>query len=564
MLEIGLNKLSTEAFACLEHCLLPADCLSVRPFVLLCSGYDWTGRVGTSESAYSIGFWHDHTEDLLEGTDRVDETGEHTDYRLGWWYPHTSDRMLSRKSITQLQDLCRANALSSDGSKQDLIDRFLRSKRELWYQECVACPVNTFVNYPGNHSTFSTRGCTPCEKGKYSHEAATVCLSCTADLLHTKAYERTTYTHMHTYSLVKDQLKDSEVFDKFDCQCDPKCAEACSETTCYRVQHKAHSDALAACTLWGGEFVDYDADGRFFWAGEVVDYNHSTWMREGLELLNATTDFYFSLVEPEVDDLGRRWCALVHWNVSGGSQSYSSTLLTSPPSDDKAVTTKTDHYSTQEYVSNVPERVERRAEYAPLPTRHTRFQWHTLCHNPMLSICRKCNPGAATYGPACQRCDNTCPAGFYFNGCNQTFNGCRPCPPGFYSHALATTCTICSAGKYTPTSNHSMCLNCEAGKSSGAPEEGTGDIARDPSFSSSLQFGGGPSQCHACGPGYANSVAGGSCEECSSRVSPVGATACTVCAPGSHEPLSGVALKVMCLELACVSSFCGLFSSCHC
>ena len=506
-------------------------------------GYRWTGRIG-HELTPELGLWYDHAHELEdEAVHEIhDEHGEHTEVRLGWFKDYSEDdgvkdSAMDRMTLEQLVELCRKHGLSTDGSKQDLIDRFRLSKRVLVYQECVACPANTFVNYPGNHSTLETRSCTTCERGTYAPPAATVCRSCTVDRIERHQYDNgrpdiiERYSTNQTLSAVPNRLKDEHVFDAFDCQCDPGCAEECSDTACYRSLSKNHSAAILACELWGGEMISYYDWGSFLWAGQTKYFNYSTLMHEGLKLLNASSGFYFSSVESETDGLGRKWCALVHWNVSS-DKSWNSTLLAAPQGDDSIYTRMTDHYGTREYVWDPPATPNQ-----ALQTRSSRrHHWHALCDNPMPAICRKCNPNVNTYSAACQRCANTCPAGHYYMGCNATFNGCWACPPGTFSTSPATTCTECSAGKYAPSHNQSACLTCPAGKSSA----GAGWTYRT-YFERETGLGGGATGCSTCAIGWHNPVAGGECQLCESRVSPTGATACTVCAPGTHEPYSGVA-----------------------
>jgi len=205
-----------------------------------------------------------------------------------------------------------------------------------------------------------------------------------------------------------------------------------------------------------------------------------------------------------------------------------------------------------------------------------------------------------------------CPAGSYGDSTSST--GCSPCPsgtsnstpgvigvasctlcnPGYYAPILApgatvgaTSCSYCGSLGYTNTQGQSTCTPCTNGaaapgstscvcNSGYAATDGSnictacrpgtnstgGTTACTTCPTTYYQPSSGASVCQACPLGSVTNLAQTTCTACPAGQYASTATACTLCAPGSHSDSPGQSTCVLCQE-GTFSDMTGLIGSCQ-
>ena len=116
---------------------------------------------------------------------------------------------------------------------------------------------------------------------------------------------------------------------------------------------------------------------------------------------------------------------------------------------------------------------------------------------------------------------------------------CESCPVGSYSTHEGAGCDACPRGTFSDTTGATVCMRCDAGKSTSA----VGSTAR--------------SECVACTPGYYSPYTSGLCEKCTpgkfqgssgsswcdlclaGKISDTAAALCTDCPAGKYNAPKG-------------------------
>ena len=134
-----------------------------------------------------------------------------------------------------------------------------------------------------------------------------------------------------------------------------------------------------------------------------------------------------------------------------------------------------------------------------------------------------------------------CPAGSY---CRTHASEATPCLPGTYSpHGWLSKCTDCVAGEYQPSPNRTSCRPCEVG---GWCPPAASEVVPCPAGTRRGELGGTLQlECEVCaaglaclGPGEWRNTSFLECPPGSAAVE-TGSSACTACAPGTYQNLSG-------------------------
>ena len=146
------------------------------------------------------------------------------------------------------------------------------------------------------------------------------------------------------------------------------------------------------------------------------------------------------------------------------------------------------------------------------------------------STCDKCPSGKWTSSGDRTKCED-CPAGTH-----QTDDGCQPCGKGTYSSAGATTCSVCIAGKYNPSTestSSSSCKMCPEGKynsETGQTSESDCQKCDSGTWSNDAR-----DTCIPCVPGTYQTTTG--CQPCQAGYynTKLGMTSCTACDKGTYS-----------------------------